>query len=316
MAKNLAYYIDQIESSTRGRLDNRVDRTELVNDAGEHLCNMYPWPWMDRPPKLLSFAAPVTFTNATYNESGTTYTLTDTQLDGLAWLPGNTVQITGGTNAVKGQYEITAFDDATDKITLAKSIGATDSDADVDGTIRYPYVLLPSDLSEVISITATSSLEEIVHLTTLSVVNEMRNSVLHDVFEYWAAVVFPSQSNTTSVVNAPRLEVFPAPGSLDADAFTMVYKAGWVVLDSMGDVPNIPIGMEPLFTMLVREFAVGTVGNDLITRLHNLELSNAVRVTKQRYGMTQPNLGQMTGGIVRPPDEIVEYRPHERITRA
>lgn len=57
MAKTAQYYLGQIRAASGGRIDDRTDGFELLNDAGHYLTNMHDWGWLARPPANLNFVA-------------------------------------------------------------------------------------------------------------------------------------------------------------------------------------------------------------------------------------------------------------------
>lgn len=57
MAKRLAYYVDQAEAAAGGRLDDRTDPIELVNDAGRYMVSMAEWTFLNRPAAAGNFVA-------------------------------------------------------------------------------------------------------------------------------------------------------------------------------------------------------------------------------------------------------------------
>lgn len=61
MAKTLAYYVDQAQAANGGQFDGRTDPVELVNEAGQYLCAMHDWGWLERPAASLDFVANQTY---------------------------------------------------------------------------------------------------------------------------------------------------------------------------------------------------------------------------------------------------------------
>lgn len=53
--KDLSYYASMAEQATRGRIDDRAELIEIVNDAGETLINMHEWKFLERPTIDLDF---------------------------------------------------------------------------------------------------------------------------------------------------------------------------------------------------------------------------------------------------------------------
>lgn len=172
------------------------------------------------------------------------------------------------------------------------------------------YAALPSDFGQMIDVEVDNTLESTVQLTSMSEIEYLRSSTTSDPFQYYAAVSYPSQANTTSSPTV-RLELWPTPGAAKTDALKYVYNRGWTELSANASVSDIPLDYESLLIRLIRAFSMDYKMN-VNQAVEALENSKYLNTLKQRDGMTQPTYGAMTGGKLASVSGI--YRPHGTIS--
>lgn len=212
-----------------GRLDSRINVTDIVNEAGERLVNMHPWSWLVRDPANLSL------------------------------------------------------------------------------TISQNYVTLPADFRGIKSIWTTSSINDIVHLTTIDEIIRRRGSSLSVTNQdYWVAPAWPTQTATTSEPTSPRLELWPTPAATSADAWAVSYYAGWIQLAaSTVNVPNIPSWMGHMLVQFVRAVAEGYADGNVEGRCDAIVNSRSSHAAMARDGEVVQNMGPISGGFrERPPSTV------------
>lgn len=181
-------------------------------------------------------------------------------------------------------------------------------------TAGQPYITLPADLAEIISLNTYAATLTGVHLVAPDQIQNMRASQLQSSLDFYAALEYPAQASTTTLPVGPRLAVWPTPGTTNANAFRMIYRAGWVVLSDMSAYPNIPADMETLLIEIARAIAQGRKagGDTSVKRLDAITNSLTFQRMVARYGRSQSSLGPMIGGAAQCPVSTV-YRPFESI---
>ena len=182
----------------------------------------------------------------------------------------------------------------------------------VTAASNLSYAELPLDFGTPTGIEVTDALTIDVHMTTMQHVLELRANTLIAVFDYWVAVVFPSQVDRSSPPPPPRLEMWPTP---TADrTFNVSYRARFIPLVDQDDVANVPPHMETLLIELVRAVAKGRHTQSSVTKeLGEIEGGVWLHQLKDNDGMTQPNIGTVHGGIV-PMELEGVWRPFSTIS--
>jgi hypothetical protein len=290
---------DHITHALHGSLADLAPLT-LVNEAGEYLFNMHHWKFTERSPSVpLSQRAKITVAAGTWTESSLTLTEAGTFAN-YDWLEGDTIYITGGTGATAGQYRIASTDGSGD-IVLETSIGSgADAQTDITGDTKYGLaaVALPSDFGQFIKPNTTDSLIGSLRLRTLSEVLSRRTDALNDAaLDFWGAIGHAAP--TTAGVPTPRLELWPAPTTNDADAFTLFYRAKWVNLSAETDVVPIMPYCDTLMRLMCRAWAQGYEEDDqgsLGQRLAQIEAGPIFNAAKKRDGGIQRFYGPIRGG--------------------
>jgi hypothetical protein len=159
------------------------------------------------------------------------------------------------------------------------------------------YIILPTDLRDIIAMEPTSSLSIDMERSTHGEVLWRSTDVNGgDSWPYWGAISYHTNASGALV---PRLDLSDTPSTSDADAFTIVYRAGWTELDSSDETIPLPSWMEPLYIEVVRAYAMGweeEEGVGVLPRLDAIMASGACRMVKQRDGMIQGSIGPLKNG--------------------
>lgn len=276
--------------------DDRYDVEQVINDAGRYLFSMHSWNWRNRPTAPLSYIAPISVANATYTESTKTITKTS-GFTNYTFRNAELFEVTDGTGATEAEYQIASRTSAN-AIVLNASIGsAADAQTDIDGTISFPYCVLPSDFGEgqIVSLTHRNNQTYNTIATSLEQVRWLRFNSLIASYQLYYAVSYPSQTSTSVVPANPLLEIYPTPTAVDPSVLFLNYKAGWVLLEDEDAVANVPIGYEYLLKRLVKAFAHEAMSNDN-SQIAAVESSIEYLKLKRMDGGTQANLGKLAGG--------------------
>lgn len=267
---------------------------DVVNQTGRHMVGMHSWMFLKRPSVRLSTRAPITLTDATWDESELTLTKTGAFAD-YTFLAGDQLRVTAGTGATLGYYPL-ASRVSDDAITLESSIGA--DAADIDGTMTLSACALPSDFGGILSLKAGDGFQEDVTLTTLDAIDELRSDSVPTSGSYFMAALSFGQL-AASGVPVPRLEFWPDITTADTEKFRLSYRAGWKAITSDGQTLAIPAHTEALFIALLRAFARGYEEEDQATlsrRLADVEAGPVFMAARKYDGAQQRNYGPMRGG--------------------
>ena len=181
---------------------------------------------------------------------------------------------------------------------------------DLSLTADQKFVTLPTDFRDIVAIHTNSSVNNAVYLTTMDDIITRRGSQISITqTDYWAALAWPTQASTTSAPTNPRLELWPTPNAAVANAWSLVYRAQWVPLAAIQDVPNIPTWLNPLLIQFVRAVAMGYEDGDVETRCAQVEQGSSAYSARSRDGTTQPTYGPPLGGHLEPPPAVVPFGP-------
>jgi hypothetical protein len=281
---------------------------QIVNTAGQILYGAWPWKFRERPPARLNFTAPITLTDATYTHATKTVTKTGA-FTNYTFIPGDILEITDGTGATTGEYPV-ASRTSNDAITLATSIGAAaDGQSDIDGTLAFPYVSMPSDFGELLDIRADGLTVDF-SLVDFSEIAMLRDgAILPNGFMYWGAIVHPAQTAQTSTFAVPRLEIYPTPTSTIVSALTLWYRADWRELSGDTHYAAVPQWCEALLIEYIRAVAEGYMNrhadnegllpvSTLSDRLRDIEEGPLFRRATEKDMLIQPSYGVITGGLI------------------
>ena len=288
-----------VERIVSNQPDGSLDVESIVNDAGRYLFSMHSWNWRNRPVTPLSYIAPISVADATYTEATKTITKTS-GFTNYTFRNSEVFKVSAGTGATTGEYVI-ASRTSDNAIVLSKSIGAAaDGLTDIDGSISFPYCVLPSDFGEgqITGINHRSNLTNNATATSLEQVRWLRYHGLASSYQVYYALSYPSQTATSAAPATPLLEIYPTPTAVDNAVLMLTYKAGWVAMADDDALANIPPGYEYLLKRLVKAFSHEAMSDDN-SRIAQVEASPELLRAKKQDGNTLPMLGKLQGGAAR-----------------
>lgn len=161
------------------------------------------------------------------------------------------------------------------------------------------WIALPSDFGGIISLEFTIGLTHFVVQTTLNQIQNYRaNLITVPAYTLYAAVIYTEDPTTGA--STPRLEIFPTPGSTDASAIQLIYRATWVdITNTDTDVTITPDWMDPILLQLIRAVARGFHSEDqgsMSQRLTDVMSSPLWRKAVERDADTQNEFGPLRHG--------------------
>jgi hypothetical protein len=159
------------------------------------------------------------------------------------------------------------------------------------------YIELPSDLAAIVSIEATDGLNNSVRLTSLDEILALRTDT--NAVAGWVRFAAVLWAEGSDGVPAPRLELWPTPGSADTGVYTVIYRRGWATLSDDGDTIRIPSWMHGVYLSIVRAIAAGYEEHDEASkqqRLAEIQLGPEFMAAKQRDCSMQIDYGPIEGG--------------------
>lgn len=279
--------------------DPRLDAGEIVNEAGRYLVSMHSWRFLERPRATLNLKGPISLTDATWTESSKTLTKASAFSD-YTFQKGDRIQITDGTGATAGYYNV-AGKTSANAITLEATIGAgADGETDIDATLYFPYVDLPTDFDQLVKVESATSYSRQLILTSASFIETLRGDVTEATLDYYVALEYPAQASSTENAPRARLCLYPTATADASNALTVVYRAGWTELSTLSQVPNIPTSFEALLVELVEAIAKARAKSESITeRVEPIERGGMLKRLKEHDGTAQPHAGMLRNGCVR-----------------
>lgn len=307
-----------------GQMPPTFDLQSLMNEAGEFFASMHPWKWLTDHEIHLTLRGSVSVTGGAMDSTDAggdqRYVLTASNaFDSYLRAEGDSFEVTGGTNVVKGFYRIAGISSNDHLILEDDPSTGIGNGSDITGTIHTTSIHLPRDLRELIAIHPTSGTSKTIQLTTYEELLEKRASNLAGFGGYWAAVThsmdfasdgLPGASSTpvsvsphTDTVQATgpgpkaRLEITPQPAANEKDAYMLYYRAGWTHLDHDDDKLRMPSYCESLYLEILKSFALSRFGDaDISSMLSNVMAGPLFLTAMDRDGSIQPHYGPIRNG--------------------
>jgi len=170
-------------------------------------------------------------------------------------------------------------------------------------TANQEYVNLPSDVGQVVAISASQTAAWAFRFTTMQALIAMRQMYFIPAWGYAGALVQPTQTNATTAPGQPRIELWPTPSSTQTNVLLMEYRAKWTEFSGSGanDYANIPLYAESLLVALVRAVAQGyeeDAVEDVTSRIDKVLGGSLFNTATEQDGMTQPTYGPIVGGAI------------------
>lgn len=241
-----------------GRARTPLEIRMLANMAGEHLMSARHWAWAEGREVYLSPRQEITLTGATWTEATKRITKTGA-FASYSHLSADTLEVTDGTGATLGVYEVAAKVDS-DSITLATSIGAAaNGQTDIEGSMPNDQVALPSDFTfgGITAYAMKDGLAGWLVPTSASQMLQMRSlGSLGSSIGFWA--LLRHVRSTAGGAPVPRLELWPRSTSAETEQLVLYYRAGWLDPTGDADVLSIPRGaVSNLYLELFKAFLLG-----------------------------------------------------------
>ena len=273
-----------------------LDQYAMLNQAGHHLYSMHPWSWTEGRAALLDLRGLVSGTAGTWTASTSTFT------QASAWaaydfLAGDELRVQSGTGTTTGVFKILS-NPTTSTLVLDGSLSASNLlTGDIVWRIEPQTIALPVDLRDIVWI-ATTSISSVggISLTSLKQVLQARSStasITASTGLFYAAVVFQGSPPR------PILEIWPTPSANTVGAMRIFYRSRWAEITADSVEVEIPDFVNDLYVWITRAYASGYVRNEVASihaRLAEVRASPIFEVARRSDGMTQPNVGVLTGG--------------------
>lgn len=297
----MAIALEELKRSVARKLGevpdpNMVSAERIINDAGQYLYNLHSWGWRERPAYPLNYIAPISLTNATYTESSKTITLTSA-FTNYTFRDAEILTISDGTGATVGDY-VVAGKTSANAITLDASIGSgADGQTDIDGSLKFPYCVLPSDFGqgEIITVVHTNEFAYTVQPASLAQIRLMREQSITSTQVIYYAVSYPSQVDTATSPADALLEIYPTPSAAAVAELWLTYRSGWITLSDDSAVANVPPGYEKVLRDLCVAFAHYELNGD-DTLIQQVENGPILARLKRADGAAHVQLGPTKGG--------------------
>ncbi len=283
-----------------GELPPSLPLIDLVNQAGRYLISSHYWKWRQRVEMHLNLRAVVNITAASI--SGSTFTVTLSELDDYDRVIGDQLEITAGTGATADFYEIVDHP-SDDVLTLDRAPGGSGSD--LVANIQTGTVAFPSDFKRVVPASSISDSDAIIHgleFVSLDRLNKLRTNEV-DVTSYgnfYGAILHAGPTGTPNFEPVTAiLAIYPIPTTNERNAFTGFYEAGWDEVTADNDPLTLHEALEGPFFTLCEHWARGRVESDEIPmayRLAEFEQDPSFIAAKRVDGGIQPTYGIMRGG--------------------
>lgn len=289
-----------------GSVPSEPELLGVLNDCGSWFFGYTPWNFLKRE-TYLSVPAQITFSAATWTASSLTVTQTNA-FTAYTLIEGDKVEITGGTGATTGFYEIASKTNSTLvlKASLASGNLAT---GDLAGTLHISgRAPMPSDLGDIEEGYPTLALgfAQSFELTDLAKVHQWRALFTGGASRsYIGAIVWGRAS--AGGAPTPRLEIAPEIVEGRSSAFVLVYRGKFAPVSSATAEFELPTYCEAAFKEALRHFARGTFEEDegtIDARLTPFCDGPQMDQAMRQDMLFQPDYGRIEGGAV----EIVRSR--------
>lgn len=293
MAQTLTSLTTEVTHALGGTISSTLSATDIVNEAGRAFYAAHDWTFRKRADRYLAYSV-LTITDADWTQA--TLTLTSSSAFSTYFhVAGAVFTATGGTGVTTGDYNIVSKT-SDNALVLASSLATAGGNLSgvVDGTLALPYVALPSDFLEVISIRSASAVDSRVTLVSLEEINRLRTIGGATDSHIRAALVYPARDDATDSFGTPRLEIYPTPTASDTDPLVMTYKADWTELSSGTDKAAVPIYAELMLKEFVRAVALGReeeYGGTVAQRLDAVRATAAFQSLIRRDQQAQQRFG-------------------------
>lgn len=274
-----------------------IEWLEMVNMAGQRFVALNAWKWLEGRQLVLRTRPQIAIEGATWTEA----TLRLTKVGAFAsyeFLSADTFQLTDGTGATVGTYEIVAkFSD--DALTLRTSIGAAaNGQTNIDGTMRNDQVEIDPDFDfqAITAYALTNGLVGSFELTGTQGMLDLRTwPGLSSTISFWAVLNWVRGLPGSGGQPVPRLDLWPAAPDA-TEQIVLFYRAGWREVTTDTEVLSLPNWLNGLFIEVLRCVVSGFEDPEegsVAARLTELKASTDYIDAVTRDAMAQPTIGPM-----------------------
>lgn len=293
MAQTLTSLTAEVTHALGGSISSTLSATDIVNEAGRAFYAAHNWVFRKRADRYLAYSV-LSIADADWTESSLTLTLSSS-FSSYLHVAGAVFTATGGTGVTTGDYNIVSKT-SDNAIVLASSLssGGGNLSGVVDGTLALPYVTLPSDFGEILSLRTSDSLDSRVCLVSPEEIARLRIAGGDTSQDVRAALVYPARDDATDAFGTPRLEVYPTPTASDTDAMVMSYRADWTELSIGTDKVAVPLYAEMMLKEFVRAVALGReeeYGGSVAQRLDAIQKTESFKSLIRRDQQAQRQFG-------------------------
>lgn len=233
-----------------------IEMRELANLAGEHMMASRQWRWAEGREARLRPRAEIALTGATWTHATRTLTKVGA-FAGYTFLSADTLEVTGGTGATVGTYEVESKTSA-DAIVLRTSIGAAaDAQVDIAATAPNDQIALPGDFSlqqimayGIIGLSGWVDFVGAQEMLTLRSLGAVGNAVGFQALLRHVRGVSGGQP-------VPRLELYPRTTD-ETEALVIVYRGGWREPVTDEEVLSFPNWLNLLYLEFFKAVVMGT----------------------------------------------------------
>lgn len=272
----------------------------IISQAGNHLCSVRQWRWLEGREVRLRPRAAVSLVGATWTELTKRLTLVGAFTD-YSFLSADYARVTSGTGATPGTYEI-ASKVNSDSIELLTSIGAAaDGQTDIEADLPNDQIELPSDFDfqEILAYSLTNDISGYFEFTDAQTILDLKQwSATGGGVGFWGLVKWIRSRSGGEAV--PRLEVWPSTSD-SREELVLYYRGGWREPADDDEVLGLPQGgwLNLLFIEVCKAIILGheepekgTVDARLTALRKGVLFADAAR----RDGMLQPDWGPSQNG--------------------
>lgn len=269
----------------------------IVREAREHWDTACEWSWNVRGPVTLQGRAPVAEVAAVaWTQTGKTLVKAGA-FTSYEHLAGDRVTITAGTGLTLRKSRIVSKDSAN-QITIEDDIGPDAADAAL--RIDIESIALPADWDHPLEVASSDGLNDSFRFTTRKQLLDAMTSGTPIVdFGYVAAALWQDAVGGGNPVRV--LGIFPKLSTGKVDLFTCFYRRLPSDLNLVTDTIDIPPHAHGLFLRFVREVGLGRYRENQANveeRIDAVVESRLFQSLVERDGVSQPDWGELTGGMV------------------
>lgn len=127
--------------------------------------------------------------------------------------------------------------------------------ADVNLVAAQAYVDMPTGFSQIIKVNV-DGLDGDIPVIDHGMFEDIKQLAPATGTDYYATLVYPTQTAQTAAPGVPRLYLYPIPSASVTGGLHLVYRSKWVSLTAMSHYPNFPEDCELVFVELCRAAAI------------------------------------------------------------